>query len=310
MAARRLARAREMRAPEDLGDVGVPAELVALFLPGGQVATDEAEAGAVQRHADGDAALVAEPPHDAPADAVHAEVADVLHHLSLHPHRQEQPHHLLARDQAVVHAAAAAAGLALRRRRAVGVVRFDVAAPVGGRLGGCGGARGRRVDLSLCAVHGRADIRRPAAHGGRLDGAVAGLDERAVDAVAVAEHLERRRLEEEGRGVAAAVVAAPRVGRRRLVVVAVIGLLLGLVEGLVDERQPPGCRLVVLQDQHVAGGQGNYLLKPTLVASDSEIGELTIGENPANSNLWCAKCGLTPRRKYQGILQPEENPAG
>jgi hypothetical protein len=50
---------------------------------------------------------------------------------------------------------------------------------------------------------------------------------------------------------------------RRWRVVLVVGLLLGLVQRLVDESQPPGRRLVVLHHQHVPGGQGNYLLKPT-----------------------------------------------
>jgi hypothetical protein len=269
MAGRQLAGAGEVRAPEDLGDVGVAAQLVALLLAGGQVAADEAEAGAVQRHADGNAALVAEPAHDAPADAVDAEVADVLHQLPLHPHRQEQPHHLLAPDQAVAYAAAAAAArLALRRRRASATAVACCFRVVVAPAGGCLAVAGGRFGLCIGAVHGRAYLRCPAAHGRRLGGAVAGLDERAVDAVAVAEHLERRRLEEE-RGVAAAVVAPGVCGRlRRRRVVVVVGLLLGLVQRLVDEPQPPGRRLVVLHDQHVSGGQGNYLLKPILVASD------------------------------------------
>src|SRR5438105_2371036 len=81
------------------------------------------------------------------------------------------------------------------RHGVVGVVRVIVLA--GRRLAG---ARGRwRL--------GRGG---PAAHGGLLRGAAARLDERAVDAVAVAEHLERRRLEEE---VAAAAAGGPAAWR-------------------------------------------------------------------------------------------------
>ena len=52
-----LADARELRALEDLGDVGVPPDLVALLLAGRQVAAHEADARVVQRHAHGDASL-------------------------------------------------------------------------------------------------------------------------------------------------------------------------------------------------------------------------------------------------------------
>lgn len=110
-------------------------------------------------------------------------------------------------------------------------------------------------------MHGVAELGGAAAEGGRLGGAVAGLDERAVDAVAVAEHFERRRLEEEAPAAAAAGAGEPAglaspVRRARLIrrrqwrrVVGVhVVLLLGHVERLVDERQPPRCRLVVLQD--------------------------------------------------------------
>ena len=162
---RRAAGAREVRALEDLGDVGVAPQLVAFLLAGGEVAADEAEAGVVQRHADGDAALVAEPPHDAAPDAVHPEVADVLDELLPHPHRQEEPHHLLARDQAVAHATAAAASclaLRLRRRRVVVVGSWRR------RLAGWRGCVGE--------VHGLAHLRGTAAHGGVLRRAVARLD--------------------------------------------------------------------------------------------------------------------------------------
>jgi hypothetical protein len=112
-----LAEATELRALEDLDDVGVPPELVAFLLPGRQVAAHEAQARVVQRHAHGDAALVAEAPHDAAADAGEADVANVRHQLPPRPHRREQPHHLLARHQAVPLAPAAAVTTVRRGRR-------------------------------------------------------------------------------------------------------------------------------------------------------------------------------------------------
>ena len=48
-----------------------------------------------------DSDLVAEVAHDATADAGEADMADVRHQPSPHPHRREQPHHLLAGNQAV-----------------------------------------------------------------------------------------------------------------------------------------------------------------------------------------------------------------
>ena len=48
-----------------------------------------------------DSDLVAEVAHDAAADAGEADMADVRHQPSPHPHRREQPHHLLAGNQAV-----------------------------------------------------------------------------------------------------------------------------------------------------------------------------------------------------------------
>lgn len=60
--ARHLADPRELRALDDLGDVGVPPHLVAFLLAGGEVAADEADAGLVQRHAHRDATLQAGEP--------------------------------------------------------------------------------------------------------------------------------------------------------------------------------------------------------------------------------------------------------
>ena len=48
-----------------------------------------------------DSDLVAEVAHDAAADAGEPDMADVRHQPSPHPHRREQPHHLLAGNQAV-----------------------------------------------------------------------------------------------------------------------------------------------------------------------------------------------------------------
>lgn len=49
----------------------------------------------------GAADLVAEVAHDAAADAGEPDMADVRHQPAPHPHRREQPHHLLAGNQAV-----------------------------------------------------------------------------------------------------------------------------------------------------------------------------------------------------------------
>jgi hypothetical protein len=212
--------------------------------------------------------LVPEAAHDAPADAVDPEVADVLHQLPAHPHRQEDPDHLLPRDEAVVHAAAAAPLVAA----------FDGGQRV------VVGAAARRGGGGLDAAEELAHLTRPELHCGRVGHAGARLHQRVVDAVALADHLERRRrlLRAEhaaagglgdGGGVAgvaggtlrpAGVVGGGGGRRRRELVAGGLAVLVGRrpVEGLVDEVHPLARRLVVLHDQHVARVQRHDLLKP------------------------------------------------
>lgn len=101
-------------------------------------------------------------------------MADVLHELPPDPHRQEYADHLLPRDEAVAHRAAA---------DAIPLVAAAVVAGGGATWRGGGG---------LDAVEELAHLPRPALHGGRVGHAGARLHQRVVDSVALAERLEGR----------------------------------------------------------------------------------------------------------------------
>ena len=88
----------EARAAVDLVHVGVALVDVAGLLAGGEVAAHEAEHGLVDGHAHRHGPLVADVAHGADADGGDLEVLDALSQATPHPHRQEDPHHLLAHD--------------------------------------------------------------------------------------------------------------------------------------------------------------------------------------------------------------------
>jgi hypothetical protein len=253
--------------------------------------------------------LVPEAAHDAPADAVDPEVADVLHELPPHPHRQEDPDHLLPRDEAVVHAAAFDGGQ-----------RFFV------------GAAARRGGGGLDAVEELAHLPRPALHAGRVGHAGARLGQRVVDAVALVDHPEGRGrgpLREEHAaagglgdggvvaGVAADLPALGRLGvagggggrRRRELVARGLPVLVGRrpVQGLVDELHPLARRLVVLHDQHVARVQRHDLLKPLRTSKCIRVVYAIC--IPSWQRTKFEKI-CTPRRIYRAILQSAETLRG
>lgn len=208
------------------------------------MAADEAKTRSVQRHAHRNASLrasvapvsylgchwqkserryganlVTETAHDSPSDGGHPKVADVLHELPSDPNRKEDAHHLLARDEAVVHVTLCLGAIELRRR---GIL--------------VGGAR-------LVPGDELPQLSRPSPDAGWLGGAIARLHEGAIHAIIPAEDFEGGPLEEEkaarGLGVLAMfpIVAGIGVVRRALAV---------LVDGLADEGKPFRRGLVVL----------------------------------------------------------------
>lgn len=235
--------------------------------------------------------LVAEVAHDAAADAGEADVADVGHQPAPHPHRREQPHHLLARHQAVPLAPARrprtrsrpggsgggalghvgrreAAGpdllvlLVGRRRRVVALDGCGARAPAAAAHQAGRPQRQAAAATTVLVVRRRARARLeppPAGDGGAPDLPVGGLVE--PGRVQRAGARRRRRLHSRRRVQGR---PAERAAGRWSFRCRGRGGVGRPVQRLVDERHPSRRRLVVLDHQHVAGVQRDHFLEPAL----------------------------------------------